>query len=134
MDNELLWAVLWALVHVIGVVAVLTLRCRSARQLLVAEHWHAHAAPADRQEAGDLVLLTRDRHRRNGALAVVVGGYLLLGLIVVSYTLYPWLDGMAYRVISRLILTIGEVVLIGSAWASVVVGDRIAAKTTRSRS
>jgi hypothetical protein len=51
----------------------------------------------------------------------------------VSYTLYPWLDGMAYRVISRLILTGGEAVLIGSAWASVVVGDRIAAKTTRSR-
>jgi hypothetical protein len=133
MDSELLWAVLWALVHVVGVVAVLVLRRRSARQLLVAEHWRAHAATADRQEADDLVLLTRDRHRRNGALAVVVVGYLLLGLIVVSYTLYPWLDGMAYRVISRLILTGGEAVLIGSAWASVAVGDRIAAKTTRSR-
>jgi hypothetical protein len=68
MDNELLWAVLWALVHVVGVVAVLMLRRRSARQLLVAEHWRAHAATADRQEAEDLVLLTRDRHRRNGAL------------------------------------------------------------------
>jgi divalent metal cation (Fe/Co/Zn/Cd) transporter len=133
MDDELFWSAVWALVHVVGLIVMLVLWRRSRRQVRVAEHWRAHAAPADHRDADDLVTLTRDRHRRNGALVVVVGGYLLLGVIVLSYTLYPWLDGMAYRVISRLILTGGEAVLIGSAWASVAVGDRIATKTTRSR-
>jgi hypothetical protein len=131
LDNELFWAVIWALVHVCGVIATLVLRQRSARQLGVAEAWRAHAAPDDRQEADDLVLLTGDRHRRNGALVVVVVGYLLLGLLVLSQTISPWLDDVTYRVVSRLDLTTGEAVLIGSAWASVLVGDRIARKTTR---
>jgi hypothetical protein len=131
LDNELFWAVIWALVHVCGVIATLVLRQRSARLLGVAEAWRAHAAPDDRQEADDLVLLTGDRHRRNGALVVVVVGYLLLGLLVLSQTISPWLDDVTYRVVSRLDLTTGEAVLIGSAWASVLVGDRIARKTTR---
>lgn len=131
LDSELMWAAIWALVHVLGVAAVLVLRRRSARQLRVAEHWRAHAAPGDRQEADDLVLLTRDRHRRNGSLVVVIGGYLVLGLLVLSYTAYPWIDEATYRAISRLLLVIGEIVMVGSAWASVLVGDRIAHKTTR---
>jgi hypothetical protein len=129
LDSELFWAVVWALIHVAGVIAVLVLRSRSQRQLRIAEHWREQAAPPDRQEADDLVLLTRDRHRRNGVLVAVVGGYLLLGVLVLSYALDPWLDGAAYRVISRLILVGSEVALIGSAWASVVVGDQIARRT-----
>lgn len=126
LDDELFWAVLWALVHVVGMVAMLVLRHRSQRQVHVAEHWRAHAGAADRQEADDLVTLTRDRHRRNNALVILVGGDLLLGLLVLSYTVTPWLDDVWYRAISRLILTLGEAVVIGSAWLSVVVGDRIA--------
>jgi hypothetical protein len=125
VDDELFWAVIWMLVHVIGIIAMLTLRSRSVRQVHVAEHWAEHAAPADQQEAHDLVLLTRDRHRRNNALVIVVGGFSLLGLLVLSYAIYPWIDGTWYRIISRLILTIGEAVMIGSAWLSVIVGDRI---------
>jgi hypothetical protein len=126
IDSEETWAVLWALVHVVGMVVMLMLRSRSQRQVHVAEHWRAHAAPADHQEADDLVTLTRDRHRRNGALVILVSSDLLLGLLVLSYTITPWLDAIWYRAISRLILTAGEAVVVGSAWISVAVGDRIA--------
>lgn len=133
LDSEVFWALLWALVHVVGVTAIVVLRQRSRRQVRVAERWLAHAGSGDRQEAADLVILTRDRHRRNNALVIVVGSYLLLGILVLSYTVHPWLDADWYRIVSRLILTVGEAVLIGSAWASVVVGDRIARSATARR-
>jgi hypothetical protein len=126
LDSEAAWALAWLATHVVGVVVMLVLRGRSYRQVLVAEHWRAHAEDSERDEADKLVILTRDRHRRNNALLLVTVGYLLLGLLVFSLTLKPWLDPRLASVLSRAILTIGEAVWIASAWLSVSVGDRIA--------
>jgi hypothetical protein len=126
LDSDEFWAAAWALAHAVGLFAMLTLRHRSLRQVHVAEHWRAHAAPGEREEADDLVMLTRDRHRRNNALTIVIGGYFLLGVLVVSVAIEPWLDPALYRAASRLILIGGEAVLIGSAWISVRVGDQLA--------
>ena len=129
MTGDVFWAGMWALAHAVGLVVMLVLRQRSARQVRVAERWRGRAAAGDREEAEVLVALTRDRHRRNEALAVVAGIYLALGLLALSVTLAPWLRGDAYRTIARATLVIGELIWIGSAWASVTTGDRIARVT-----
>lgn len=133
-ESEIFWAGAWAFVHVAGFAIMLVLRRRSARQVRVAEDWQRHVPPSDQQEADDLVVLTRDRHRRNTALVIVAVSYLLLGAIVLASTIYPWLDTWVYRTLTRAILTAGEVVWVGSAWLSVTTGDRIAhAKTFSTR-
>jgi hypothetical protein len=125
LDSEEFWAVVWALTHVIGVIAMLKLRSRSVRQVHVAERWATRKEFDDPQDAEDLVRLTRDRHRRNNALVVVVCSDLALGLLVLSMTFFDWLDPITYRAVSRLILTGGEATLIVSAWMSVIVGDQL---------
>lgn len=126
MDSEIFWAGAWALSHLAGLIIMLVLRRRSARQLRVAIDWQRAAIDAERRDADDLVMLTRDRHRRNTALLVVTFGYLVLGVLVLSLTIRPWLSPELYSMIARTILTVGEFVWIGSAWLSVAVGDRIA--------
>lgn len=135
IPDEVLWAGAWALFHATGLAIMLVLRHRSAHQIRVAERWRDRAIPEERQEASDLVALTRDRHRRNDALVVVAAAYLALGLLVLSWTIYPWITQDTYQIVARLILTGGEVVWIGSAWLSVMVGDQIAhAKRPETRS
>jgi PDZ domain-containing secreted protein len=123
--ENLFWSILWALTHLIGVVVTVVLRRRSGQQLRVARGWQAAAAPGERQEALDLVEVTRDRHRRNGALVITAVSYFALGVMVVSFVISPWLSLETYVVVNRVILTIGEWIWIGSAWMSVRVGDRI---------
>jgi hypothetical protein len=130
LDSEEFWAVLWALTHIGGAIIMLRLRSRSVRQVHVAERWVTEGKFEDPQDATDLLRLTRDRHRRNNALSVVLCSYLVLGLLVLSMTFYEWLDPITYRALSRLILTGGEVVLVGSAYLSVMVGDDLAKQRT----
>jgi hypothetical protein len=126
LDREEFWAVVWALTHVVGVIIMLRLRSRSDRQVQVAERWAIRGEFDDPQDADDLVRLTKDRHRRNNALVIVTSSHLLLGIVVLSVTFYQWLDPIWYRATSRLILTASDAVLIGSAWLSVAVGDKLA--------
>lgn len=128
MNEEVFWAGAWALCHVVGFVVMFILRQRSKRQLQVAREWKRIAIPEDQEEADELIVLTSDRHRRNESLLLVAFGYLMLGFIVLTFTIEPWMSPDIYKIISRTILTGGEIVWIGSAWMSVATGDRITAR------
>src|SRR5678816_207703 len=130
LNSELFWVLVWALVHIPGLIAMVVLRRRSLQQLRVAERWHSQAAITDQPDARDLVLLTQDRHRRNGALVIVISGYLLLGILALIATLTE-LNGDWYIISARVLLVGGEIVLVGSAWMSVLTGDQIVSRVVR---
>lgn len=125
MNEEVFWAGAWALCHVVGFIVMFILRQRSKKQLQVAQNWKKVALPEDMEEADELIILTSDRHRRNESLLLVAFGYFMLGFIVLTWTIQPWMSLDAYKIVNRTILTGGEIVWIGSAWMSVATGDRI---------
>lgn len=121
------WALAWVGAHAAGLAIMLTLWSRSRQQVRVARRWRARkAGTADQEESIDLVVMAEDRHRLYSALTLAAGGYLLLGLIVVSMPFLMWLSLDVYRTLTRAILVGGEAIWIVAAWLSVRVGDRLA--------
>jgi hypothetical protein len=125
LNSEIFWAAVWALTHLAGLVVMLILSRRSWRQLDVAHRWRRSVTTRERRDADDLIVLTHDRHRRNMGLTLAALLYLVLGLLVVSASIHPWLDPDVFTTVARLILTAGEVIWIGSAYLSVTTGDRL---------
>jgi hypothetical protein len=124
-DSEELWSAAWMLTHVVGLVVMVILSRRSARQVQVSEHWLARAESRDKPDALDLVTMTSDRHRLYMAMTFTAGLYLVVGLLVFSQTVEPWLSMPSYRLINRTLLTIGEVTWIAAAWLSLATGEHL---------
>jgi Mg2+/citrate symporter len=131
MTEQLITTTIWALIHVIGLAVMLVLRQRSRQQLQATEWWRDHAEEKDQQEAADLVVLARDRHRLVTALTLAAGSYLVLGVLALSMLALAWTTPLVYQVLARIILIGGEVVWIGAAYLSVLTGDRLSRTKVR---
>jgi hypothetical protein len=127
MTEELVWALLWVGLELLGPYLASVLWRRANDQVQVAIEWTREATEIiDKQDASAAVIQAKDRRVRNIVLVVVMVLYLMIGLFAVSGIIWPgWIDPDVLRWINRALLVLGQVLLIGAAWRSVWAGEQI---------